>query len=127
MIRHLVNAIIFVSIVGAFCSLLWFAAAYVRHVHRVLLMMADSGYGYKDSAYLVRRVTRRWLGKPPGTHRAAGREKQQPLALVEAKPVEGDPLSVPEGTWPLNGGPATSLPEVPQTTVTMPTAPIGRS
>ena len=105
MISHLLSAIIFVSITGVFCALVWLGFAYIRHVHRVLLMMADSGYGYRDSAYLVRRVTRRWLGRPPGTHRSAGPEKQQPLTLVA---IEGDPTTVPEQPWPMNGhGPAT--------------------
>jgi len=99
------EAILFVTSLAAYAAAMWILLAFARHAHRVILIMLDTGYYWKDSTAILRRETRRAHEPRPGAHRAP-KPKQRKRAAAEILAIEDSP-------WPPDLDVADAIRDVP--------------
>jgi hypothetical protein len=102
MTRHFVLAILFALAVGIYAVVMVWLAAVAIHGFKVIRIMLDARYGWRDSAYLLRRQRRQELGKPPGGHRVTAPIKGKPVTAGQARLALAEPEPVgelPEPPW----------------------------
>jgi len=95
---HVWMMVLAVLVILAVIVLGTFVLAWCAHAYRVARVMLDTGYGYRDSVVILRRLARKQAALLPTTHRALGdvarvmppQEETIPVAAVQGRPPWGE-------------------------------------
>ena len=84
--NHWLAAVLFTTLIAAYGCIMWILLAIAVHAHHRIVVMLDTGYGWRDAGYILRRKKRAEYGPKPGAHRPRPRAQAQVLSIKNSPP-----------------------------------------